>query len=357
VTATTHRRHDRRPAALPLALALLMSACSGDGDTPAPPSSEPGATAPTAAECTATATTAGDVTAALAGAAPGSTVCVTGDGLRDADLVVRVSGTADRPVGLVGEGTTPVRSVTVTADHVVVQGFAAVGGEGIALAGTGLAVRGNQVENADRDGISCEDLCPDAVIEDNEVVDGSGILVMGDRSVVRGNSVSASVRREASDADGIRFFGEGVEIRGNTVFDIKATGYPPGTEPHTDCFQTFDNSRPPTVGAVIADNVCRNVDAQCLIATADEAGEEGDVGRSRGIEFTGNECEVQGAQAVLARFFPDVVVRGNTFAGPGLASAAVFRESSTGGVFVENTVPAGVRPFEVDGSSRDGFSG
>ena len=30
---------------------------------------------------------------------------------------------------------------------------------------------------------------------------------------------------------------------------------------------------------VIADNVCRNVDAQCLIATADEAGEQGDVGQ------------------------------------------------------------------------------
>jgi hypothetical protein len=298
------------------------------------------------------------VAQALADASPGATICVTGEGLRDAALEVRTSGTVDDPVTLMGEGSTPVRSVTVTADHVVVQGFAAVGGDGIALAGTGLAVRGNRVEKADLDGISCEDLCPDAVIEDNTVVgaDGSGILVMGDRALVRGNSVSGSVRREASDADGIRFFGQDVQIRDNTVFDIKADGYPAGTEPHTDCFQTFDNSRPPTVGAVIADNVCRNVDAQCLIATADEAGQQGDVGRSRGIQFTGNQCEIQGSQAVLARFFPDVVVRGNTFAGPGLASAAVFREGSTGGQFVDNTVPAGVQPFEVDAASRDGFS-
>jgi hypothetical protein len=258
----------------------------------------------------------------------------------------------------VGEGSTPVGSVTVAADHVVVQGFATEGGDGIALSGTGLVVRGNQVERADLDGISCEDLCDDAVIEDNTVVgaDGSGILVMGDRAVVRGNSVSGSVRREASDADGIRFFGSDVQIRDNTVFDITADGYPAGTEPHTDCFQTFDDSRPPTVDAVIADNVCRNVDAQCLIATADEAGEQGDVGRSRGIEFAGNQCEVQGAQAVLARYFPDVVVRDNSFAGAGLASAAVFRESSTGGRFADNTVPEGVQPFEVDASSRDGFS-
>lgn len=351
---TTHRRHHRL-ATFPLALALLLSGCSDDGGPPASPSGN--AASGNAADCTVTAAGEDDLARALTDAAAGSTICVTGDGLRDADLMVRTSGTGEEPVSVLGEGSTPVRSVTVTADHVVVQGFAAVEGDGIALAGTGLAVRGNHVERADLDGISCEELCPDAVIEDNTVVgaDGSGILVMGDRAVVRGNSVSGSVRREASDADGIRFFGKDVEIRDNTVFDIKATGYPAGTEPHTDCFQTFDNGRPPTVGVVIADNVCRNVDAQCLIATADEAGEQGDVGRSRGIEFTGNTCEVQGSQAVLARFFPDVVVRGNTFAGPGLASAAVFRERSTGGEFVENTVPAGVRPFEVDGTSRDGF--
>jgi Right handed beta helix region len=344
-----------------LALALLLTACTQQEDPPAPTPSQPQASGSSEvpADCTTTATSPDAVTQALATAQAGTRICVTGSGLADADLGVGTSGAPDRPVTLVGEGSTPVRSITVTADHVVVEGFAAVGGDGIALAGTGLTVRGNQVEQADLDGISCEDLCEGAVIEDNTVVgaDGSGILVMGDGAVVQRNSVSGSVRREASDADGIRFFGSGVQIRENRVFDIKATGYPAGTEPHTDCFQTFDNSRPPTVDVVIADNVCQNVDAQCLIATADEAGEEGDVGRSRGIEFTGNTCEIQGAQAVLARFFPDVVVAGNTFAGPGLVSAAVFRESSTGGSFEGNTVPDGVQPVEVDASSRDGFTG
>jgi hypothetical protein len=364
VPVTTHRWHDPRRAAVPLALALLLSACTGDGGAPPPSSAETetetgvGGPPGEPADCTTTASSEDDVAQALEDASPGSTICVTGDGLRDADLVVRASGTRESPVALVGEGETPVRSVTVTADHVVVQGLAAVGGEGIALDGTGLTVRGNRVEQADLDGISCVELCDDAVIEDNTVVgaDGAGILAMGDRILVRGNSVSESVRREASDADGIRFFGTDVQIRENTVFDISAEGYPAGTEPHTDCFQTFDDNRPPTVGAVLADNVCRDVDAQCLIATADEAGSQGDVGRSRGIEFTGNECAVQGSQAVLLRWFPDVTVRGNTFEGPGLAGVAVFREGSTGGSFVENTVPDGVRPYEVDATSRDGFS-
>ena len=346
-------------AGVPLALALLLTACTDHGSPPARASQPQAGPSSATAHCTATATSSDDVSRALASARAGSTICVTGTGLRDAELEITSSGLPDQPVTLAGEGATPVRSIRVTADHVVVQGFAAVDGDGIALEGTDLTVRNNRVEKADLDGISCEDLCDGAVIEDNTVVgtDGSGILVMGDGAVVRHNSVSGSVRRKASDADGIRFFGTDVQIRDNTVFDIKATGYPAGTEPHTDCFQTFDDSRPPTVDAVITGNVCRNVDAQCLIATADEAGHHGDVGRSHGIEFSDNTCEIQGAQAVLARFFPDVAVTANTFDGRGLDSVAVFRESSTGGSFERNTVPGGVRPVEVDASSRDGFTG
>ena len=109
---------------------------------------------------------------------------------------------------------------------------------------------------------------------------------------------------------------------------------------------------------VIAGNVCRNVDAQCLIATAEEAGSDGDVGRSHGIEFTGNDCEVEGSQAVLVQWFPDVVVQGNTFDGRCYDRAAIFLDGSTGGEFAGNTVPAEVVPVRGDDqSSRDGFSG
>ena len=172
---------------------------------------------------------------------------------------------------------------------------------------------------------------------------------------MRGNSVSGSVRRQAGDADGIRFFGTDVQILENTVFDIKDDGYE-GEPPHTDCFQTYDNSRMPTVDAIIAGNECRNVDHQCLIATAEESGDDGDIGRSHGIEFTGNVCQVEGSQALLIQWFPDVVVQGNTFDGV-YDRAAIFLDGSTGGEFAGNTVPAEVVPYEVDQSSRDGFSG
>ena len=110
------------------------------------------------------------------------------------------------------------------------------------------------------------------------------------------------------------------------------------------------------MNAVIADNACTNVDAQCLIATAEESGKQGEVGRSHGIEFTGNKCEVQGSQAVLVQWFPDVVVRGNAFDGPALTRAAYYGDGSTGGEFSGNTVRAGVPPVEVEANSRQGFT-
>ena len=144
---------------IPLALAVLLTACTQQEDPPAPTPSQPQASGSSEvpADCTTTATSSDAVTQALATAQAGTRICVTGSGLADADLGVGTSGAPDRPVTLVGEGSTPVRSITVTADHVVVEGFAAVDGEGIELAGTGLTVRGNQVERAELDGISCED--------------------------------------------------------------------------------------------------------------------------------------------------------------------------------------------------------
>lgn len=306
--------------------------------------------------CTAEARTADAARAALAGAPAGATVCLTGDDLRATDLVVTASGTAGRPVVVRALGAVVVRSVEVDADHVVVEGLTTEGGTGLVLAGTGITVRGNAVRDAVQDGISCEQRCRDVLVEDNTVTgaDGSGIIVEGERITVRGNAVSGSVMRAANDADGIRFFGTGITVAGNTVSDIKDDGYD-GEPPHTDCFQTYDNSRPPTVGAVVTGNVCRNVDHQCLIATAEESGEDGVVGRSRGIEFTGNVCDVEGSQAVLVQWIPDVLVRGNTFTGPDLYRAAIFLDGSTGAGFYDNTVPDGVAGYQLDGESNAGF--
>ena len=291
---------------------------------------------------------------ALGGAGPGDTVCLSGDGLRDADLVLARSGVPGRPVVLSGNGT-EVASVRVEADHVVVEGVV-TSGDGIDLSGEGLVARDNEVRNAALDGISCQRPCAEVLVEDNTVVgtDGTGILVEGQVITVRGNTVSGSIRREAGDADGIRFFGFQVRLLDNIVTDIKDDGYV-GEPPHTDCFQTFDNSRPPTVDAVIRGNVCRNVDAQCLIATAQESGEEGAVGRSHTIDFSDNVCDVEGSQAVLVQWVPEVRVRGNSLAGAQLDRGAIFLDGSTNAEFSGNTVSEGVPPYEIDPASTPGF--
>lgn len=330
--------------------AFLVTGCTGAEPQP------PAGPAIDGTACTAALTSPGAVEEALAAAGPGDVVCITGTGLAGTDLTMTRSGEAARPMTLLADGA-PVRSVTVGADFVHVVGFAVTGGEGIVLSGRGLTVRGNDVDGADQDGISCEHNCADVLIEGNTVTeaDGSGIIVEGEQITVRGNTISGSVRREAGDADGIRFFGTDVAIVGNTVSDIKDDGYA-GEPPHTDCFQTYDNSRIPTVDAVVADNVCRDVDHQCLIATAEEAGAGGEVGRSHGLEFVGNVCEVGGSQAVLVQWFPGVAVRGNVLGGPLLDRAAIFLDGSTGGAFIDNTVPADVRPYEIDEASAPGFT-
>jgi hypothetical protein len=291
----------------------------------------------------------------MSAASPGDTLCFVGDRLADAELVLTRSGNPGAPITLRG-GVTRVRSLTVKADNVSIRGFQVAGGQGIELEGTGLEIQKASVRDASDDGIACRS-CTDAVIEENNVERalGTGILVSGERVAVRGNTITGSVAVGTGDADGVRFFGSDHRITGNTIKDIKDDGYP-GEPPHTDCFQTFDNGNvPPTVRVAISDNRCENVDHQCLIATAEVAGTSGNVGRSRDLIFDRNACEVEGSQAVLVRWFPEVKIRNNQFAGPGLDRGAYVGDDSTGAEYRTNTTPPGVKPVQVDASSQAGF--
>ena len=333
-------------AVIACALALAVG-CSARG-----PSSD--ATGPVPGKCSRTLSGPSEVDRALATASPGETLCFTGTDLIDTELEVTASGKPDAPLTLAGGGTT-VRSILVEADHVVVAGFSVLDGQGVEMEGNGLVARGNLVRNARENGISCTP-CADATIESNTVerADGTGIYFEGDRVSVLANTVSGSERREENDADGIRFFGAGHRISGNTVRDIKDDVLS-GEPPHTDCFQTYDNSKPPTTNVVISDNVCKNVDHQCLIATAEEAGTSGEIGRSHSIEFVGNTCSVEGSQALLIWWFPDVEVRDNHITGPNLDRGVIFLDGSTDGSVIGNTFAGDFEPFEVDESSQPGF--
>lgn len=321
------------------AVALLLGAC-GEGSHSGP--------APQTRDCTTTATQPEEAQAALDRAAPGQKLCFSGTGLASADLVLSRSGAPEAPITLHGLDVT-VRSVTVESDQVVVDGFTTDQGEGLVLAGAGITARDNTVLDAQQDGISCE-VCTDVLLEGNVVerADGTGIIVEGERISVLSNEVLGSVRKEANDADGIRFFGRGHRISHNTIRDIKDDGYF-GEPPHTDCFQTYDNSRLSTTDVVISDNRCTNVDHQCLIATAEQ------LRRSHTIRFLRNTCAVEGKQALLLGYFPGVEVRGNDITGPNLHRGVSLLNGSRNGSIFDNRFLGEYRHFEADESSLPGL--
>lgn len=338
-----------------IGLVLIISGCTA---TPGP--SPPGGPAPTnqagplPAGCASRITEPDQASAALRRVQPGGMVCLTGDGLTGAELTMTASGTPQQPITIVADGAT-IGSLEVRADYVVIQGLTLRDGDGLTMTGRGLVARNNVIYNATADGVECRD-CEDTVIESNVVqrADGTGIWLAGQRITVRNNTVSDSVLRTQGDADGIRFFGRGHRLTGNTIKDIKASGYPRGG-PHTDCFQTYDTrGAPPTYDIVIADNTCTNVDVQALIATTDDPDARSAPAGQTAITFEHNTVAVNGAQAILLRGFPNVIVRDNRFSGPG-ERAVMLTEGSTGCTVTDNTVAGELRPFEIDRSSESGF--
>lgn len=289
---------------------------------------------------------------ALEAASPGNTVCFTGADLIDADLNMTKSGTTDSPIKLVADGAT-VDSVHVSANNVIVEGFTVAGGDGITLEGTGLTARRNTVHDTRQGGIACPS-CTDSTIADNTIqhVSTVGIFIKGQRITVSGNTVSDTTAENDGDADGMRFFGIGHRITGNTIRDISAQGY--RAPPHPDCFQTFDHN-PSTYDVVISGNTCQNVDAQCLIATDDQPGRSDAPRGVPSITFVDNTCEPNGAQAINLRSWPNAEIRHNKFSGHNLNRAILISDGSTGCTVVDNSTAGNVPTVDVDGSSRQGF--
>ena len=334
-----------------LGLVLVVAGCTTSSSGHGPPGAQgPGALPGT---CTHTVTRADDVQTALDAAAAGDTVCFSGGNLGDTDLAMTRSGTADAPITLAADGAT-VHEVQLKADHVVLEGFTVAGGGGVLLEGAGITARNNTVHDTDQGGITC-DPCTDSTIESNTIthVASNGIDITGQRITVHANTISDTVvSQHGGDADGMRFFGSGHRITDNTISDISAEGY--RSPPHPDCFQTLDNSKPPTFDVVISGNTCRNVDAQCLIATGDQGSNSGAPPGVPSVTFVGNQCANNGAQAVNVRRWPNVVVRQNTFSGPNLTRAVLISEGSTGCTVTGNTTTQDRPTVEVDGSSRPG---
>jgi nitrous oxidase accessory protein NosD len=300
---------------------------------------------------------------AVDGAGPGDIVCISSADHSDERVAVTKSGTREAPIQIRALGEVKTAGFVVKGNHVAIEGFTVSNrgrddkdgrGMGIYLAGAGVQIVNNTIVDTEGNGIGCEvypPSCVDTVIARNTVrgADGSGIVVAGRRILVERNDVARSVMIDATDADGIRFFGSEITIRGNYVHDISDRGYPQATEPHTDCFQTFDNSKPPTTAVVIEGNVCSNVDHQCLIAGALEKR------RSAVIKFRDNVCENNGSQAVLIRGVPFVEITNNLFLPSITYFGVVLQSGSTKATITNNAFVGAFRPYITDESSRLGL--
>jgi nitrous oxidase accessory protein NosD len=296
-------------------------------------------------------------------AEPGDDICVFTAGATPERVMVSRSGTREAPIRIRALREVRTAGFVVEADHVLIEGFSVsnrgVGddegrGMGIYLAGTGLDIRNNRVTDTEGDGIGCErnpPRCTDVVIANNTVrgANGTGIIVFGRRILVENNDVAGSIMVDGIDADGIRFFGSDIIIRGNYIHDIYDRGYPPDEGPHTDCFQTFDDDKPPTVSVTIENNVCHNVDHQCLIA------EGVTLRQSSSIIFRNNICNNNGSQAIFARQFPKITITNNLFL-DSMVYHGIFLESESTDVLIGNNVFVGkYRPYIADPSSLPGL--
>jgi hypothetical protein len=303
------------------------------------------------------------IQAAVDAAKPGDVVCVgPGDHSNERVAVTR-SGTAKAPIRVRALGEVKTAGFVVKADHVGIEGFTVsnrgLGDDqdgramGIYLSGTGLKAVGNTAIDTEGDGIGCDTYppsCIDVVISRNTVrgADGTGIIVAGRRILVAGNDVSRSIKIKSTDADGMRFFGSEITIRGNYIHDISDRGYPEGDNPHTDCFQTFDNDKPATTNVLIESNICDNVDHQCLIATALEK-------KSSGIKFRNNICNNNGSQGILVRNFRSIEIVNNLFL-PSIKYFGIVLQLDATKTTIANNIFVGESwPYEIDDSSRAGL--
>ncbi|WP_051343243.1 right-handed parallel beta-helix repeat-containing protein [Pseudonocardia spinosispora] len=309
-------------AAFALAGLVLLAGCGGDsvgtggsggvtGATVPVAPGEPGAGTPLAQDnCTKRATDATTMASTLASAAPGDRICLSGD-MGSARVTVEQSGTAQRPIVVLGGGKTITGGITVEADFVQIDG-----------------IRANRPQ-------------------------APGFSLTGNNISVT-NSIAAGPRD--GDGDGIRFFGSNITIAHNTISDTVGQD-----KRHADCMQTFatDENHPASTNIKIDSNRCERIDNICLIAEGpnSEAGDGSGEGQSTRFQFTNNFCENRAGQAVFLDDISDVTISNNEITGK-ITKAFALQNEATGAVIKDNKInPAIGYEVGMDDSSEDGYDG
>ncbi|HEY4008105.1 MAG TPA: right-handed parallel beta-helix repeat-containing protein, partial [Pseudonocardia sp.] len=325
-------------AVLVTVLALLLAGCGGKAAPPPPPpvqqSQEPAEPSPAPEQpeglitstapdgrgvirpmpaptgCTKTVHDGDSAKQALASAAPGNTICVLGD-LGNAKLSITQSGTAQAPIHLVGDGKTVVKGITVQANYVTVSGLNALKPHA-----PGISLHGNNI-----------------TLEN-----------------------SSSISPHGDDGDGIRFWGNNIIIRHNTVQHTSNAG-----KKHADCMQTFatDEDSPASQHVLIEANRCEDISNTCLIMEGpnSEAGDGSGIGASSDVTYTDNYCQNRADEALQIDDVQNLTITNNEIAGT-INHAFALQNKTTGAKVSGNKLNSEIR-YEVgmDDESKAGYQG
>lgn len=265
---------------------------------------------PQTSDCTAFVNPGASINNAIAAASSGAVICVRAGDYRDQLVRVNKAGIIVR-----SNGIGRIKGAEVTGDGSTLDGFTVVGGafqdprSGILFAGDRIRIVNNLINGGELLlGVSCtQGRCDNGFVAGNTVtnIESIGMLIdAGTGTVVERNNIFDLHRsRTGYDVDGIRFWGRHT-FRYNYIHDINE--FTSNGNPHTDCFQTFNNGTD-SAGTLIENNYCLRVSRQCLIAQNNSAGRYA----IRDITFRDNVCETYDSQGINLGSMSGVVLDNN----------------------------------------------
>jgi hypothetical protein len=195
--------------------------------------------------------------------------CVVVEGTYAERVQVSTSGSEGAPITYLAVGRVIMEGFTVKADYVTLKGFeithtpdAAEDGWGIFYQGAGGVIEENDVFNATRGGIKVsavagrEENTHDVTVKNNRLYRNAqvGVEVHGRGHEVEGNEIWGTIQNHPDssewgqrDADGIRFFGSGHELKRNNIHDISYAAAE-NEDAQIDCFETWSDSEHEEIG-------------------------------------------------------------------------------------------------------------
>ena len=281
--------------------------------------------------------------------------CVVVEGTYAERVQVSTSGSEGAPITYMAVGRVIMEGFTVKADYVTLKGFEithtpdeAEDGWGVFYQGAGGVIEENDVFNATRGGIKVsavvgsEENTHDVTVKNNRLYRNAqvGVEVHGRGHVVEGNEIWGTIQNHPDsseggrrDADGIRFFGSGHELRKNNIHDISYTAAE-NEDAQIDCFETwYDGEHEGARDVVIEQNVCANLQAE----SEQRVGRGVQLSNAGNITIRGNEIKAyRGMNAVDSS---GIVVDGNTVRGAqvGYESYGVKLTNATACMVANNT--------------------